>query len=163
MAARAQVRDRDHHPPSGRHSRPGLGAPRGFRGAGRAGPRGRVPGIEWSEGRAGRRRPRGVRESAEVASAGGGQAGLATSYHLKQAGVEHVVLESGRVAETWRSRRWDTFCLVTPNWTVQLPGGHYAGAEPDGYMSRGELIDHFERWAGSFKPPVEENAEVTGL
>jgi putative flavoprotein involved in K+ transport len=95
-----------------------------------------------------------------VAVIGAGQAGLATSYHLKQAGVEHVVLESGRVAETWRSRRWDTFCLVTPNWTVQLPGGAYRGTDPDGYMNREELVDHFEHWADSFQAPVETDCTV---
>jgi putative flavoprotein involved in K+ transport len=58
----------------------------------------------------------------EVAIIGAGQAGLATSWYLTQAGVEHVVLEAGRVAETWRARRWDSFCLVTPNWGVDLPG-----------------------------------------
>ena len=57
----------------------------------------------------------------DVVVIGGGQAGLATSYELTQAGVEHVVLERGKVGETWRNH-WDSFCLVTPNWTVQLPG-----------------------------------------
>ena len=99
----------------------------------------------------------------EVAVIGAGQAGLATSYHLKQAGVEHVVLESGRVAETWRSRRWDSFCLVTPNWTVQLPGGAYRGADPDGFMNRSELVDHFQHWATSFGAPVQEESPVFAL
>lgn len=98
-----------------------------------------------------------------VAVIGAGQAGLATSYHLKQAGVEHVVLESGRVAETWRSRRWDTFCLVTPNWTVQLPGGAYRGPDPDGYMNREELVDHLQRWATSFGAPVQERSPAFSL
>ena len=66
----------------------------------------------------------------DVAIVGGGQSGLATSWFLKQAGVDHVVLEAGRIAETWRSRRWDSFCLVTPNWSVKLPGGHYPGPAP---------------------------------
>ena len=70
-------------------------------------------------------------EKVDVAVVGAGQAGLATSYHLTQAGMDHVVLEAGRVAETWRSRRWDSFCLVTPNWSVRLPGAAYAGREPD--------------------------------
>jgi putative flavoprotein involved in K+ transport len=99
----------------------------------------------------------------DVAIVGAGQAGLATSWYLKQAGVEHVVLEAGRVAETWRSRRWDSFCLVTPNWSVKLPGGGYAGADPDGYMQRDELVEHFERWAASFDPPVREQCAVTAL
>jgi len=99
----------------------------------------------------------------DVAVIGAGQAGLATSYHLKQAGVEHVVLESGRVAETWRSRRWDSFCLVTPNWTVQLPGAPYRGTDPDGFMNREELVEHFQTWADSFRPPVEELNRVSEL
>jgi putative flavoprotein involved in K+ transport len=104
-----------------------------------------------------------VASDVDVAVIGAGQAGLATSYFLKQAGVEHVVFEAGRVAETWRTRRWDSFCLVTPNWTVRLPGAPYDGAEPDGYMNREELVDHFERWAASFGPPVEEQTPVSEL
>jgi putative flavoprotein involved in K+ transport len=104
-----------------------------------------------------------MKSSVDVAVIGGGQAGLATSWYLRQANVDHVVLEAGRVAETWRSRRWDSFCLVTPNWTVRLPGASYAGAEPDGFMPLAELIDHFESWAGSFEAPVEEGWTVTAL
>jgi len=104
-----------------------------------------------------------MKGNVDVAVIGGGQAGLATSWYLRQANVDHVVLEAGRVAETWRSRRWDSFCLVTPNWTVQLPGAAYAGAEPDGFMPLAELIDHFEAWAGSFDAPVEEGCAVTAL
>ncbi|HET7339336.1 MAG TPA: NAD(P)-binding domain-containing protein [Candidatus Dormibacteraeota bacterium] len=92
----------------------------------------------------------------KVAIIGAGQAGLATSWYLKQAGVEHVVLEAGRVAETWRTRRWDSFCLVTPNWSVKLPGATYAGPHPDGFMSLTELIDYFQRWADSFHAPIEK-------
>jgi len=102
-------------------------------------------------------------ESVDIAIIGGGQAGLATSWHLSQAGVDHVVLEGGRVAETWRSRRWDSFCLVTPNWAVQLPGAEYAGDDPDGFMPNAELIAFFESWAGSFNAPVKENVQVTSL
>ncbi len=102
-------------------------------------------------------------EEVDVAIIGGGQAGLATSWYLKQANIDHVVLEAGRVAETWRSRRWDSFCLVTPNWSVRLPGGAYTGSDPDGYMSLSELIDHFESWAHSFNAPVEEMHPVSSL
>jgi cation diffusion facilitator CzcD-associated flavoprotein CzcO len=70
-----------------------------------------------------------------VAVVGAGQAGLAASCELTKAEVEHVVLERGRIGQTWRDR-WDSFCLVTPNWTVQLPDGHYDGADPDGFMPR---------------------------
>src|SRR5712692_2808421 len=102
-------------------------------------------------------------ESFNVAIVGAGQAGLATSWYLQQAGVDHVVLESGRVAETWRSRRWDSFCLVTPNWSVALPGGRYAGPDPDGFMSRLELVNHFQRWADSFHAPVQGSCQVNAL
>lgn len=104
-----------------------------------------------------------MRKEVNVAIIGAGQAGLATSWYLTQADIDHVVLEAGRVAETWRSRRWDSFCLVTPNWSVRLPGGEYAGPDPDGFMGRPELIDYFERWTESFNPPVEEHCTVTRL
>jgi putative flavoprotein involved in K+ transport len=93
---------------------------------------------------------------------GGGQAGLAVSRELTQAGVEHVVLEKHRVAETWRGR-WDSFCLVTPNWSVRLPGQPYDGADPDGFMLRDELVAYFESYASGFGAPVREGVEVTSL
>jgi putative flavoprotein involved in K+ transport len=93
---------------------------------------------------------------------GAGQAGLAVSHELTAAGLDHTVLERGKVASTWR-RRWDTFCLVTPNWTVQLPGGSYDGADPDGYMPRDEVVAHLERYARSFSAPVREGVEVRSL
>jgi putative flavoprotein involved in K+ transport len=104
-----------------------------------------------------------MQESVDVAIIGAGQAGLATSWYLRQAGVDHVVLEAKRVAETWRTRRWDSFCLVTPNWTVKLPGAPYAGVDPDGFMNRDELVQHFERWAQGFDAPVREGCNVTSL
>jgi putative flavoprotein involved in K+ transport len=99
----------------------------------------------------------------DVAIVGAGQAGLATSWFLRQANVDHVILEAGRVAETWRSRRWDSFCLVTPNWSVALPGGKYDGPDPDGFMGRRELVDHIQHWADSFQAPVRERCSVTAL
>jgi len=102
-------------------------------------------------------------EKLNVAIIGAGQAGLATSWYLTQAGVEHVVLEKGRIAETWRSRRWDSFCLVTPNWSVMLPGGAYAGPDPEGFMPRDALVGHIESWAASFGAPVRHGCDVTSL
>ena len=93
---------------------------------------------------------------------GGGQAGLSLSHELTHAGIEHVVLERGRVAQTWRGR-WDGFCLVIPNWTVQLPGGEYGGPVPDGFMPRDEIVDHLERYATSFGAPVREGVNVHSL
>jgi putative flavoprotein involved in K+ transport len=98
----------------------------------------------------------------EVAVVGAGQAGLAVSHELTTAGIEHVVLERGRVGQTWRDR-WDTFCLVTPNWSVQLPGGRYDGADPDGYMPKDEIVAYLESYAAGFAAPVREGVEVVSL
>ena len=97
-----------------------------------------------------------------VGVVGGGQAGLAVSHELTALGVEHVVLERRRVGQTWRDR-WDSFCLVTPNWSVQLPGGAYDGDDPDGFMPRDEIVQHLERYAASFAAPVREGVEVRSL
>jgi putative flavoprotein involved in K+ transport len=85
---------------------------------------------------------------------GGGQAGLAMSRCLREREAEHVVLERGRVGERWRSERWDSLRLLTPNWHSRLPHWHYQGDDPDGYMTAGEFIDHLERYARSFDAPV---------
>jgi putative flavoprotein involved in K+ transport len=79
-----------------------------------------------------------------VVVVGAGQAGLAVSRELSQAGVEHVVLERARVGETWR-RLWDSFCLMTPNWSLQLPGHPYDQDDPDGFMARDDVVAYLER------------------
>jgi putative flavoprotein involved in K+ transport len=101
-------------------------------------------------------------EKSPVIVIGAGPAGLAASYELQQAGVDHVVLERGRVGQSWRDR-WDSFCLVTPNWYVQLPGGAYSGADPDGFMSRDQIVAYLERYAEGFRAPVLDRIDVTGL
>jgi putative flavoprotein involved in K+ transport len=88
---------------------------------------------------------------------GAGHAGLSVSHALADRGIDHVVLERGRVAETWRGR-WQSFCLVTPNWLIALPGGRYTGDDPDGYMPRDEIVGFLERYATT--PPVREGIEV---
>ncbi|MFB3739901.1 MAG: NAD(P)-binding domain-containing protein [Candidatus Velamenicoccus archaeovorus] len=93
---------------------------------------------------------------------GAGQAGLATSHELTRLGVEHVVLERARVGQAWRDR-WDSFCLVTPNWTIRLPGGGYRGEDPDGYLPRDAIVEHLEGYARAFAAPVREGVEVTSL
>ena len=98
----------------------------------------------------------------DVAVIGAGQAGLATSFELTRAGVEHLVLERDQVASTWR-RRWDSFCLVTPNWTVQLPGGAYDGGDPDGFMPRDDIVAFLEQYAAGFESPVRAGIEVVSL
>jgi putative flavoprotein involved in K+ transport len=94
---------------------------------------------------------------------GAGQAGLATSWHLNRQGIEHVVLERGRVAEAWRSRRWDSFRLLLPNRACQLPAFGYAGDDPNGFMWKEEVVRFFEAYAASFNPPVREGVAVTEL
>src|SRR5579871_5408797 len=98
----------------------------------------------------------------DVVIIGAGQAGLAVSHDLRSAGVAHLVLERRRIAETWRGR-WDSFCLVTPNWFINLPGGGYDGPDPDGFMPRDDIVAHMERYARSFEAPVREGVEVTRL
>ena len=93
---------------------------------------------------------------------GGGQAGLSVSRELGQAGVGHVVLERGRVGQSWRGR-WDSFCLVTPNWSVQLPGHHYDGPDPDGFMLRDELVRYLEHYAAAIDAPLREGVEVSSV
>lgn len=91
---------------------------------------------------------------------GGGQAGLAMSYCLKERGIEHIVLEKKRIGESWRTQRWDTFCLVTPNWQCKLPGFPYQGSDPYGFMIKDEIVQYLEDYVASFQPPVLEGVEV---
>jgi putative flavoprotein involved in K+ transport len=93
---------------------------------------------------------------------GGGQAGLATSCELTQAGVDHVVLERGRVGQTWRDL-WNSFCLVTPNWSVRLPAHPYDGDDPDGFMPRDEIVAYLERYAAATETPIREGTEVASI
>ena len=94
---------------------------------------------------------------------GAGHAGLSASYFLTRAGVSHTVLEAGSVGESWRSQRWDSFRLVTPNWTVRLPGAAYDGDDPDGFMPRDEFVSWLEAFARSFSAPIESSTMVTSV
>jgi len=95
---------------------------------------------------------------------GGGQAGLAISYYLRQQGREHVVLERApAVANAWRSQRWDSFTLVTPNFQVRMPGAEYKGSNPYGFMSRADVIKYFEDYVERFDLPVHTEVEVFGV
>jgi putative flavoprotein involved in K+ transport len=94
---------------------------------------------------------------------GGGQAGLAMSRCLADCGVEHVVLERGRVGERWRSERWDSLQLLTPNWQTRLPGFRYEGPDPDGFMDMPGIVGFLERYANSFAAPVECSTAVRSV
>ncbi|TCC55308.1 FAD-dependent oxidoreductase [Kribbella pittospori] len=97
-----------------------------------------------------------------VVVVGAGQAGLAVSYELTALGIDHVVLERAQVGQTWRSL-WDSFCLVTPNWTMSLRGATYAGDDPEGFVPRDEIVRYLERYASSFGAPVREGVAVDSL
>ncbi|HVR18096.1 MAG TPA: MSMEG_0569 family flavin-dependent oxidoreductase [Polyangiaceae bacterium] len=94
---------------------------------------------------------------------GAGQAGLSVSYCLKQRDIEHVVLEAHDVAHTWKTQRWDSFCLVTPNWQCDLPGHPYAGSDPDGFMPNAEIVRYIEEYAARFEPPLRLGVKVETL
>ena len=96
-----------------------------------------------------------------VVVVGGGQAGLSLSYYLAQRGIEHLVLEKSEAMHTWSSQRWDTFCLVTPNWQCQLPGHAYDGPDPDGFMKKGEILDYLAAFRRKVDAPLREGVAVT--
>ncbi|PRD16379.1 MSMEG_0569 family flavin-dependent oxidoreductase [Pantoea coffeiphila] len=91
---------------------------------------------------------------------GGGQAGLAMSWHLTQKHIRHIVLERHQLAWAWRHQRWDNFCLVTPNWQCRLPGFPYDGSDPNGFMLRDDIVAYIERYARSFNAPLREGVTV---
>ncbi|WP_250453021.1 MSMEG_0569 family flavin-dependent oxidoreductase [Caballeronia sp. ATUFL_M2_KS44] len=92
---------------------------------------------------------------------GGGQAGLSVSHFLQQANIGHLVLEKHTVTHTWRTQRWDTFCLVTPNWQCALPGHAYDGADPHGFMKKDEIIEYLDAFIAKVNAPVLEGAAAT--
>ncbi|MDX8534798.1 NAD(P)/FAD-dependent oxidoreductase [Mesorhizobium sp. VK25A] len=98
---------------------------------------------------------------ADVVIIGAGQAGLALSHCLGQAGIDHAVLERGRIGERWRSQSWRSLRLLTPNWLNALPGSPYEGGDPDGFMAKGAFVESLERYARQWHAPVETGVEVT--
>jgi putative flavoprotein involved in K+ transport len=103
-------------------------------------------------------------ERIDTVIVGGGQAGLSTSYHLKQQGQEHVVLEqAAKAGNVWRNERWDSFTLVIPNWAVRLPGAEYDGPDRNGFMPKEEIVSMFERYAERFALPVRYNTRVLAI
>ncbi|GLR71229.1 MSMEG_0569 family flavin-dependent oxidoreductase [Agaribacter marinus] len=92
---------------------------------------------------------------------GAGQAGLSSSYYLKQASVEHLVIEKHQMMNAWKTKRWDSFSLVTPNWQCQLPGHHYEGDDPHGFMVKDEIIGYLKEFEKKVNAPVLTNTSVT--
>jgi putative flavoprotein involved in K+ transport len=104
-------------------------------------------------------------EGFDAVVVGGGHAGLAVSQHLVLAGVRHVVLERGRIGESWRSQRWDTFALNTPTWLNRLPGDRDedVGEPADGFMTTGAWLARLEAYAARWDLPVREGVTVTSV
>jgi putative flavoprotein involved in K+ transport len=94
---------------------------------------------------------------------GAGHAGLAVSHFLSQRSIDHVVIERGEVANTWRTERWDSLRLLTPNWQSRLPGLEYDGDDPDGYMTMPEVIEFIDTYAKTDTPPLRTHTTVTSL
>src|SRR5690348_5380770 len=97
----------------------------------------------------------------DVVVVGAGQAGLAVSYYLQAFAVEHVVLERGRVGESWRSARWDSFTLVTPNWMTRLPGHVLGAGTGSDFLPRDAVVGLLENFAAGL--PVTEGVEVVSV
>jgi putative flavoprotein involved in K+ transport len=94
---------------------------------------------------------------------GAGHCGLAMSRRLAERSIDHVVLERGEVAQSWRTQRWDTFRLLTPNWMTRLPDRPYTGDDPDGYSTAPELVRLFDEYAGVIDAPVRTNTTVRSV
>ena len=94
---------------------------------------------------------------------GAGHAGLTMSRCLAHRSIDHVVLERGEVANSWRTERWDSLRLLTPNWQSRLPGYGYEGDDPDGFRTMPETIDFIERYADVISAPVRTNTNVTSV
>jgi len=91
---------------------------------------------------------------------GAGQSGLAMSWYLTRYGIDHVVLERGEVANSWRTERWDSLRLLTPNWQSRLPGHAYAGEDPDGFMTMPQTATYLDRYAQLSGAPVQTHTRV---
>ena len=94
---------------------------------------------------------------------GAGHAGLAVSHCLAARGIDHVVIERGEVAHTWRTERWESLRLLTPNWQTRVPGLAYDGDDPDGFMTMAEVVAFIERYARLVAPPLETGTTVESL
>ncbi len=94
---------------------------------------------------------------------GAGHAGLAASHFLSERSIDHLVLERGEVANSWRRERWDSLRLLTPNWQSRLPGLPYEGPDPDGYMTSGEVVELIERFAAPARPLIRTETNVTSV
>src|SRR5215469_17531491 len=94
---------------------------------------------------------------------GAGHAGLAASHFLSDRSIDHIVLERGEVANSWRRERWESLRLLTPNWQCRVPGLRYEGPDPDSYLTMAEVTEFIERFAKLSGAPVQTGANVTSV
>ena len=102
-------------------------------------------------------------EKIETLVVGGGQAGLVMSHRLKQRGLSHLVLERRRIAERWRSERWDGLKFQFPNWSVRLPDFPFPHSDPDGFANTGDIVKFIDDYAAFVAPPIRCGVAVTRL
>jgi len=99
----------------------------------------------------------------DVVVIGAGHSGLAMSRFLSEHAIDHVVLERGQVANSWRHERWDSLRLLTPNWQSRLPGYAYRGDDPDGFMTLPQVIEFIDRYAFTIGAPVRTSTTVVSV
>ena len=111
-----------------------------------------------------------IRPSAELPAdtvdaliVGAGHTGLAISHCLTERSINHLIIERGEIANTWRHERWDSLRLLTPNWQSRLPGFPYSGDDPDGFMPMPQVIDFIEQYAAITEAPVQTHTTVTSI
>ena len=102
-------------------------------------------------------------QTTTVVIIGAGQAGLAMSRCLTERSIDHVLLERGVTAHSWRTERWDSLRLLTPNWLSRLPGWTYRGDDPDGYMSAGDVVRYLDDYRTSFAAPLQTDTTVESV
>ncbi|MDX1405373.1 MAG: NAD(P)-binding domain-containing protein [Woeseiaceae bacterium] len=99
----------------------------------------------------------------DVVVIGAGHAGLSFSHYLAESSIDHVVLERGEIANSWRTERWDSLTLLTPNWQCKVPGFSYSGDDPDGFMTVPELVGFIDDYAQATSAPVRTHTPVNSV